>query len=84
MALTWNYKADKSQLTAEALRKTIQREKKTREQLLRKGYKATQDEDKSINSDWEVMSLEKPEETLLIHLDMYFQRRTISLTKNHK
>ncbi len=51
---------NKSRFIAEALREKLERIKKEKlERLLLEGYKATNQEDKKINEEWEEITLER-------------------------
>jgi metal-responsive CopG/Arc/MetJ family transcriptional regulator len=51
---------NKSRFISEAIKNRLEREKKEKlDKLLVKGYKATNDEDKKLNEEWEYITLEK-------------------------
>ena len=51
--------SNKSHFIAEAIKEKIEREKKKKlDKLLVEGYKATKEEDKDLNSEWEKITLE--------------------------
>ncbi len=52
--------ANKSKFIADAIREKIQRQNKRRlNELLIQGYRATREEDKKINEEWEKITLEE-------------------------
>ncbi|MFO7979926.1 MAG: hypothetical protein R6V00_03710 [Candidatus Aminicenantes bacterium] len=51
---------NKSRFISEAVKERLEREKKEKlDKLLIEGYKATKDEDKELNEEWESITLEK-------------------------
>lgn len=51
---------NKSRFISEAVKDRLEREKKEKlDKLLVQGYKATKDEDKKINKEWESITLEE-------------------------
>lgn len=51
---------NKSRLIAEALKEKLEREKKKRlDELLVEGYKATKEEERKLNEEWENITLEE-------------------------
>lgn len=51
---------NKSHFIAEAVKDQLERQKKEKlDKLLIEGYKATKDEDKKLNDEWENITLEK-------------------------
>jgi len=52
-------KHNKSRFIAEAIREKLERERKEKmDRLLIEGYKATKEEDKKLNKEWESITLE--------------------------
>ncbi|MCP2518968.1 hypothetical protein NLB96_00505 [Candidatus Aminicenantes bacterium AC-335-K20] len=53
-------KPNKSRFIAEAIREKLEREEKKKlDELLIEGYKATKEEDKRLNKEWENITLEE-------------------------